>query len=419
MFLEMLQPFAISLLIGLGVGIERERKTQEGKGTLGVRTFALVALSGTVAGQIRSSALTAGLSLVLAALLATGYLRAAKLANSKDIDVGLTTEIAASLVFAVGYLACAERLLAGVLGVVIVTILYSRRFLHLFSREFLRPADIAATLFLAILAFIVIPVMPDRAIDPWNLVNPRNMAQIMLLIAGVEFGGYMVERLAGPKIGSLATGFFGGLASSTTVFVTVSRMARADGKRTWTAISAGLAAVVATLILFVAIVIAASPVLFVSVALPALASALMAGIGAYFASRKAAGFALNGTDEASPLDISGILKLSAFVFGLLALAAVVKAQFGAEGVRIVAFVSGLFELHATALAAARLHQIANLTEVEATQTLLLAALASVISKLGICWTIGFGRFAVLMSIALTCIIAAGLACHFAVVTLVH
>ena len=130
----MLQPFAISLLIGLGVGIERERKTQEGKGTLGVRTFALVALSGTVAGQIRSSALTAGLSLVLAVLLATGYLRAAKVANSKDIDVGLTTEIAASLVFAVGYLACAERLLAGVLGVVIVTILYSRRFLPTGSR---------------------------------------------------------------------------------------------------------------------------------------------------------------------------------------------------------------------------------------------------------------------------------------------
>ena len=415
----MLQPFAISLLIGLGVGIERERKTQEGKGTLGVRTFALVALSGTVAGQIKSSALTAGLSLVLAALLAAGYLRASKLVDSKEIDVGLTTEIAAILVFAVGYLACTERLLAGVLGVVIVTILYSRRFLHLFSREFLKPADIAATLFLAILAFIIIPVMPDHAIDPWNLVNPRNMAQIILLIGGVEFGGYMVERLAGLKIGSLATGFFGGLASSTTVFVTVSKIARADGMRVWTAISAGLAAVVATLFLFVAIVIATSPGLFISVCLPALASAMTAVIGAYLAMRKASGLALTGTSEASPLDIRGILKLSAFVFGLLALAAVAKAQFGASGVRIVAFVSGLFELHATALAAARLHQIADLTAFEATQTLLIAALASMISKLVICWTIGFGRFAVIMSIALTSITAAGFACHFAIVMLVH
>jgi uncharacterized membrane protein (DUF4010 family) len=416
MIFEALQPFAISLLLGFGVGIERERKSREGESTMGVRTFTLVALCGTVAGQVGSTALTMGLMIVLAAILTAGYVRSSAQTevrsttptdDARPSEIGLTSEVAAGLVFALGYLARSERLLAGVLGIVLITILYTRRYLHMFSREFLTTSDIAAALTLAVLAFIVMPGLPDRAVDQWGLINPHRFVQIMVLIAGVEFGGYVVERLAGPKIGSLAGGFFGGLASSTAVFLSTAKLSRVDPGKQYSAVGAGLASITATFLLYAAIVATAAPALFVSAGVPVLASAFVAGIGSLIAVRRQPLAVATKMAGMSPLDLKGVFKLTAFVFGMVALSAVVKLHLGPEGVGLVSFITGLFELHATSFAAATLFSAGSLTAHDASRTLLAAALASLVSKLIVCWALGIGRYAMIMTGALLLTAAGG------------
>jgi len=106
---------------------------------------------------------------------------------------------------------------------------------------------------LAIFVFVIIPFIPDRTIDPWMLINPKSLAQIMALIATLEFGGYVTERFAGQRVGLLATGFFGGFASSTAVFFTVTKMAKARPEAHRALIGAGLMATSATIILFTVI----------------------------------------------------------------------------------------------------------------------------------------------------------------------
>jgi uncharacterized membrane protein (DUF4010 family) len=125
----------------------------------------------------------------------------------------------------------------------------------------------------------------------------------------------------------------------------------------------------------------------------------MGGLG-ILASRRAHEVSVPSSINVSPLDIRGVLKLSIFVISLLALTATVKRYLGPTAVEASSFVSGLFELHATAFAAATLAVAGELERTNAVRALLFAAAASLTSKLIISWVVGFGRFAVIASIAI-------------------
>lgn len=412
MLLDQLQPFAISLMVGLAAGIERERHNLEGEGAMGVRTFSLIALLGTVAAASGSATLTLGLAILVAALVSLGYWRGTtpKVKADEDgrsSDIGLTTEIAAGLVFAVGYLAIANPLLAGVLGIVLVTVLFSRQRLHAFSRELLRPAEIRAVLILAVFVFVVVPFIPDRTIDPWGLINPKRLAQIIGLIAALDFGGYVAERVAGQRAGLLATGFFGGFASSTAVFFTLAKAAKSRPEERPELLGAGLMATSATVMLFAAIALATAPALAKTVGITAIVCAAVSALLGFRISKASKHVADKSDELRKPLDLWGTAKLGLFIFALLAISAITKRTLGSEALMVVSFTGGLFELHGITYANAALFVAKTLTANEATLALLLALVASFVSKIGICWAMAFGKFAAAMTGYLLIIIGSG------------
>jgi len=411
MFLEAAQPFAISLLVGLAVGIERERQKPEHTGAMGVRTYTLIALMGTTAFFAREPVVTAGLLLLLVALVASGYWR-----TRATEGVGVTSEIAAGLVFALGYLSGREPGIAGVVGILTVTILYARNRLHSFTRDVLRPAEIAAALTLATFTFVLLPFVADQPIDPWGIVNLRKLGQIVAMIAAVEFGGYVVERLAGARIGRLATGFFGGLASSTAVFVGLPKVVKENPARLWVAVGSGLFACAATVTFYVGIVASASPALARAVAPAAGTAIVLSLVLGYLAGRRAGKQEEDAEDEPkkSPLDVKGALKLGGLIFGFLALTALAQRTLGASAVDVVAFLGGLFELHGVSFASASLHAGGNLGAAEAAEALLLALAASFVSKIGILAALDRGRLAVAGGLALLVVLTAAAAAQVAV-----
>ena len=96
--------FAISVLLGALIGIEREKRKSEEDDTghvAGLRTFTLLALLGAVAGWLEreTSAPWILAAAILGALVIVGYFINAK--PGPD-DKGLTTEIAAMVVFLLG-----------------------------------------------------------------------------------------------------------------------------------------------------------------------------------------------------------------------------------------------------------------------------------------------------------------------------
>jgi uncharacterized membrane protein (DUF4010 family) len=206
--------FRLGLALGLGlfVGLEREWRQKDA----GLRTFGFAALLGALGGV--SGQPYALVSLILVGVLLT-------LMNWQVILRGERPELTTSAALLV---TCYVGVLAGVghtFTPVVVTIataglLAWKEQLAGFSLG-LNAMELRAAILLAILAFVVYPLLPTTALDPWGLVQPRAAWVTVILIAAIGFGNYILLKAFGTK-GVQITGFLGGLVNST---VTVTELA--------------------------------------------------------------------------------------------------------------------------------------------------------------------------------------------------
>jgi len=78
--------------------------------------------------------------------------------------------------------------------------------------------ELRSAILLAILSFIIYPVLPTHAIDPWGLIEPQTTWATVILIAALGFVNYVLWKIYGPRgvdIGS----FLGGLVISRDVWI--------------------------------------------------------------------------------------------------------------------------------------------------------------------------------------------------------
>ncbi|MDP1535289.1 MAG: MgtC/SapB family protein, partial [Rubrivivax sp.] len=201
----------VALGIGLLIGIERERRKGEGpaRAIAGVRTFAVVSLLGAVSVMIGEAMLLAVAAAGLAVLIAIGYARTLKQ------DPGLTTEIALLLTLLLGALAMREPLLAAGLGAGVAILLAARDYMHHFVRRVLTAQELNDALVLAAATLVVLPLIPDRHIGPYNAINPHTAWTIVVLMLAIGAAGHVALRTLGPRYGLAAAGLASGFVSST------------------------------------------------------------------------------------------------------------------------------------------------------------------------------------------------------------
>lgn len=409
--LQTIQPFFISFIIGLLIGIERERTQAQGVKAVGMRTFILFALLGTLAAKINLYLLTFSISLFIFAALLLSYLRATK--DSKKVnDIGVTTEMAAATVFILGYLTLGHMLLAIIIAATVLIILYGRENLHRFAKEKIKAKEIEAAIGIIIISLGIVSFLPNRTIDPWSLFNPQNFGLIILVLAGLQFGGYIMIRLFGEKLGMILLGFFGGLISSTAVFASLSHAKRRKKQSTFSAVIAGVFATIATLIGFVLVIFLVNPSLLQLILWPILAAILFGGLSCWafaFMSRNHQQIKIT---YPNPLDIKVIIKLALFIMGILLFVGIIKQHLGQSGLAVTAFVTGLFDIHGMAYAIAMLYHEKSLNLDNATQLLAIVLIASFISKFALVWGIAHNRFSAIVSLFLCGMIISGASIYF-------
>jgi uncharacterized membrane protein (DUF4010 family) len=217
---------AILVAVGAGllVGVERERrmKADQVAAAAGVRTFSLTALLGVLAALSHSPLLLGVAALGTIALTAISYIK------SHDADPGLTTEIALLAIFITGVLAASQPVLAAAAGVLIAVLLVSRSFLHEFAHRELSDQELRDAVLLAAAAILVLPILPDEPIDPWQVVNPRLVWKLTVLIMLVDAAGYVAQRAIGARAGLPISGLLGGFVSSTAVIATMGKRAKEE-----------------------------------------------------------------------------------------------------------------------------------------------------------------------------------------------
>jgi uncharacterized membrane protein (DUF4010 family) len=82
-----------------------------------------------------------------------------------------------------------------------------------------------------LIGFIIYPVLPNRFVDPWSLVNPREAWLTVILIASIGFVNYVLLRLYGGR-GLYYTAVLGGLVNSTAAVAELSGPVAALGAGT-------------------------------------------------------------------------------------------------------------------------------------------------------------------------------------------
>ncbi|MGH9691867.1 MAG: MgtC/SapB family protein [Candidatus Acidiferrales bacterium] len=232
---EVAAKIAVSLGIGLLVGIEREWSNKD----LGARTFALTALLGTLAVLFAPS--MAIMSLV-GVLLIVIFANARSLMVDRSLEA--TTSAALLVIFVLGALVGQGHLFTPVAAAILMTLLLTWKVkLHRFAGG-LQPAEIHSAVLLALLALVVYPILPGGFIDKWQLINPREVWLTVIVIAGIGFVNYVLLKSYGAR-GLYLSGFLGGSVNSSAAAVELAKPLGAGGASLGVAVAALLLTIVA------------------------------------------------------------------------------------------------------------------------------------------------------------------------------
>ena len=373
----LLYGFLAALGGGLLVGVERERSKGTGpeRDAIGARTCVLAALCGTVCALLGDAAL------VLGGLAAAGF-AALAYRQSRTHDPGLTSEIALLLVYLLGAVAVTRAQLAAGLYVLVAIVLASKPWLHRFTRQSLGDAELDDLLLLAASALIVLPLLPDRAIDPFGVINPRTLWLLVVLVMAINAAGYVALRVLGARRGLLLAGFFGGFVSSTATIGSMGQRAAAMPEVRDAAIAAALLSNIPTVVQIGIILAATSPPLLLALA-PALvaAGAVAAAVAAVFVVRaRAVVDDIPAATASRPFDLRHALLFAAIVAAALLLAAALHAWVGDRGALLAAAATGLADVHAASVSLGALAATSTLPVAQAAFGLVLAFVANSLVK---------------------------------------
>jgi uncharacterized membrane protein (DUF4010 family) len=228
--------------------------------------------------------------------------------------------------------------------VVVTTILGFRIELHTIVAH-IEHEELTATMRLLLITVVVLPILPNRTIDPWNSLNPYQIWWMVVLIAGLSYVGYFANKFLGERRGLIVTGLFGGMTSSTAVTLTLSSIARA-GKEECQVVAASILA--ASAIMFPRLLIIAgalTPDLAVKIA-PAFAMATLVTLAAagWFAWRSSAtelDAKQHDLQTRNPLDLWFALKFGLLLTAMMLASRAVESWLGNNGLFGFAAISGL------------------------------------------------------------------------------
>ena len=412
--LSTLQNFAIAILIGVLIGIEREKRRDTEVTIGGIRTFVLLAIMGAVGGYLSDQFERIWPLLAVVALggvtVVAGFLMDA---DERKGPIGLVTELAAIVVTMLAGLATlGQPALAVCLGIVVAALLAYKQPLHGLIDK-IGWDDLFAGLRLLIASFIILPLLPDYTVDPWGALNPRKLWLLVVMISGLSMIGYVATRWLGPGRGTVITGLTGGLVSSTAATLAFSRQSKeSDDAQAAQMLATGTLLAWAVMFFRVMVIsFAVYPALLRELAVPmtAMGLACLAGAGVLLWRRRSdAGRSKPGEIAVStPFTLTQATKFGLLFAVILLVVKIVGDLDLPGGLYVVAALAGLTDVDAISLSMAQ-HARGGATLV-ATIAIVIAALANTAVKAGMAASIGSAGYRRLILAATALIAAAGAA----------
>lgn len=408
----LLSRLAVSLSIGLLIGLERgwrTRNDEDHQRAAGLRTFALSGLIGGVAGALAQqfdSAAIIGLAFLgfAGAFAAFHWLEA-----QAERNYSATSVIAGMSTFLLGALAVVGDVAAAVAGAVATAVLLALRDqLHRWVAS-LSWSEIRSGLTLLAMTFLLLPVLPNRPIDPWNAINPYEIWLLTILIAAVSFAGYVAVRVFGDRLGVLTAAVAGGLASSTATTATLAALARRRSEAA-ALLSGGVLLAGVVMIARVAIIATAlNPSLLPHLQWPLLIGGGVLVLGAGLLLLQSSG----ATEQpelkiTNPLELAPAIKMGALITAVMLISQLLQQSFGNAGIFATAAISGIADVDAISISMARM-SLQTIEPKLAAQAILVAVGVNSLAKAVLAAWLGGYRLGVRVGAVSALGVAAGMA----------
>jgi len=252
-----------------------------------------------------------------------------------------------------------------------------------------------------LISLVILPVLPNQAYGPHQVLNPREIWWMVVLVVAINLLGYVALKLYGERAGVVIAGLIGGLVSSTATTVGYAR--RASGARGQA--TAALVVMLASTVVYVRVlveVLAVAPRRIGAIAPPILVLLAVSSLISF-----ALWWTTRDGDRAplphgNPTELKPALIFAALYAMVLLAVAAARHTFGDRGVYVAAGISGLTDMDAITLSTSRLVAGDALPAGVAWRAIVIAIVANLVFKLGIVATLGgpalAGRVAMLFAI---------------------
>lgn len=410
-----LQQLGLAAALGALIGLERERKHQleykfekDNNSFGGIRTFSLISLVGALSYLLSSYSIVffTVVSVALLALIVASYV----ISSQKYGSIGITSEVASVTVYIIGIL-CGMGLFfeATIVAFIVLMLLVLKEPLHSWAKK-IKFQEIVSTLEFMIVAFVVLPLLPNQAYGPYGFFNPYSVWLLVVFISGISFVSYVAIKFFGTKKGLTLTGFLAGFISTTALAFSLSAQSKKNVKVVGPYV---LAMVVASLAMLLRICIEVSVLNFDLIRLlliPVLAMFVVGSIAGLFIWKRNSRVkgkvdARDSIHLSSPFSLAPALKFALFFVLILFLSQFAVRNMGAGGLYLTGFFSGFVDVDAITVSMANLSKV-DLSKEVAVKVIMLTVIVNTLVKAGVFFIFGARKVAkdvglvfILMSIA--------------------
>ena len=380
---------AVALGVGLLIGAERERNKGSGpdRSSAGIRTFTIAALLGAVSISINFWLLVVSIFCVVI-FTATAYF------TSRSQDPGLTTEIALIFTVILGGLAISEPALAAALAVAVAILLAAKEPMHGFVRGVVTKEELSDFLILAAATLIILPLVPNTFIGPFNAINLRNLWIIVILVMSISALGHLVLRWFGGRIGLPIVGLVSGFISSIATIATMGARAKETPTLMGAAVAGAVLSSLATVLQLAMLLAAIHPPTLQALMWPLIfggVSIAVYGLALTLNSLKKNGVETSKFTET--FSVKTALQLTALIALVLLASAALKTWFGQAGLLAASGLAGLVDVHAPTISIASLAAAGKLSAQSAVVPVLVAYSLNAASKMVAAGISGGKKFA--------------------------
>ena len=379
---EVLLNLGVALGIGLLVGAERERsksKVQTPNGqadnTLaGIRTFTIASMLGAITSWMN-------FWLLFAALLCVAMFAAVAFYVRRDERLGLTTETSLLFTVILGALAMTSPVLAASLAVCAAILLAAKEPIHGFVLGIMTREELNDFLILAGATLIILPLMPNASMGPFNAINPYNLWVVVILVMAIGAFGHLALRMIGGRIGLPLVGMVSGFISSIATISAMGHRSRETPALLGSAVAGAVLSSFSTILQIALILAAISQAALQVLTVPL----IFGGIAILICGGALTLNALHHTvTDAGKVNQSFSVKTAFILAGIIAVVLVISGGlnhwFGQAGLVIGSAFVGLVDAHAPTVSVASFVANHQLLATQAALPILVAFSLNALSK---------------------------------------